>query len=183
MQIFGTAQFVGISFAETQGRTELPDPVSDQLGVECRRRHIEEGPSRVVIHIRTQRAHGLGAGVERIEILSRDWPTAVRYPRSALEGQVVERAAPAVPVIGGAAKVAQTGDVEIGVGVADDMPLVELLDIGLEFETAAFEQCRVHARASELARDRDAGGASADNAQIGVDLGVVAGTGESNNQV
>ena len=73
----------------------------------------------------------------------RKGPTTVGHPGALLEVDIVERTALALPVIGGAAEIAQPRAGKVGLAAGHERPesvaAVKALDLFIELEAAALE--------------------------------------------
>jgi hypothetical protein len=76
-------------------------------------------------------------------------------------------------MVGGAAEKAQPAGVKIEVAPAGVLALEQVLDRLLELESAALQKTDADPRAGKRARDADAGGARADDAEVAFDRGAV----------
>ena len=74
-------------------------------------------------------------------------------------------------MVGGSAEVAQPAGSQVDDGQANRLAGVEFLRVGSEFECSAFDHADAQAGVEKFARQRDARGAGADNAEIALDNG------------
>ncbi len=109
---------------------------------------------------------GVRDAVVRIEIRATDRPSAVRHPVAALEIDGIEQGAATAPDAQRAAEEAQARLVEVVVGHADVRAAVQVLRRLLEVEAAAFEQADAVPELHQPSRQRDAGDAGADDADV-----------------
>src|SRR5439155_23277431 len=95
-----------------------------------------------------------GARVIGIEIGPGDWPTAFRDPVAGLEIDRLERSAEPAPVVRRAAEVAKSGCLQWEIQEPDDDADVQVVDLVLVFEAAAFEDDDLQGRSGKLTGDR-----------------------------
>ena len=147
----------------------LPHPIHELGGVEA------EHPARIPLEARrrvierAQVEQLLGARVVPRERLDPDRPAAVRDPRPRREIQRGERSAEARPAVGRAAEEAHPRRAQIVGERARRLAAIQGLALGVDLEPPAFHHQHACAAPDELARERDPGGAGADDAEIGLD--------------
>ena len=100
---------------------------------------------------------GVGALVERVEVLAADGPAAVLHPRTVVKGDLVPRTAEAAPAVAAAAQETAAGTVG---------EIVRATDAG---GTATFEHDRIDAGLFELEAHGDPGNAAANDTNLGLD--------------
>jgi hypothetical protein len=115
-----------------------------------------------------------GLTVVRQEVRGPYRPTAARHPVALREVLLVERAAPPTPALRAAPERAHAASVEREVVTSDIAPAIERLGRAPRLERAALEKhdaegVPARARVLERARDRDAGRACTDDADITLD--------------
>ena len=101
---------------------------------------------------------------ERLDRRAGDRPAGVRHVGLGQEIIRLEDAAPASPMVGAAAEKAQPRNIEIEVGIADHLALVEILRFIAVVIAAGLEDDRRDASFAEHMGDRDAGRAGPDDA-------------------
>ena len=109
---------------------------------------------------------GVGLGPVGVEVEPGDRPAGERHPGPGHEVDGVEGAAPAAPVVRGAAEVAQAADVEVEVFQAEVGAAVGVLALLGDLEPAGLHQRDRGAGGGEAAGQRDAGGTGADHADV-----------------
>jgi hypothetical protein len=112
--------------------------------------------------------------IVRIEIRAADRPAASRDPFAAFEVDRIEQSAASAPDAERAAEEPQPRLVEVVVRHPDVVASIQVLRRLLEVEAAAFEQADVAAERKEPPRQRDAGNARADDADVVLGNGGVA---------
>ena len=130
------------------------------------RRDAERRPDVVLVVELAELELRVRDAVVRIEIRAVDRPAAVRHPVAALEIDGVEQRAASAPDAERAAEEAQARLVEVVVRHADVLAAVEILRRLLEVEAAAFEQAYAVPELHQPPRQRDAGDAGADDADV-----------------
>ena len=89
------------------------------------------------------------------------------HPVAAFEIDRIERPAPAAPVIGAAAQKTQPPAIQRDIRETRLAALIKLLCVGFEFQPARFQKQHASAAVSQRQRQADAGGAAADDRQVG----------------
>ena len=113
-----------------------------------------------------------GARVVGIEIGPGDGPTAFRDPVAGLEIDRLERSAEPAPVVRRATEVAKSGCLQWEIREPDDVADVQVVDLVLVFEAAAFEDDDLQGRSGKLTGDRHSGRTASDDAKVRVDHGI-----------
>src|SRR5690606_13248949 len=116
-----------VHLAEARRRALLQEAELEPSGIEIGRLDLEAVPQPVVVDVRSELADALSSFVMGLQLRARERPAAVRQPGLGLEIARIERRAPADPVIGRAAEMAQAGDVERVVWPPDHVTMVEVL--------------------------------------------------------
>jgi hypothetical protein len=87
-------------------------------------------------------------------------------PRAGLKVNVIEWPAEATPVVGCAAKITQPHYVQLEIGPANVLTGAEIMSVGIILKAATLQDAHAHALASKLMRQGNAGGTSANDANI-----------------
>ena len=177
IEIFDALQVFGIAFTEMgRQRAAAHFRKLEKGGVNAA---IAEGKRRVagpaapdfrlVIDRWSRLDQALCPRVIGFQRLASERPARMGKPAPLLEIDFVQRPAPAAPMIGAAAKKAQPRTVQRQIMHAGFRPVVKGLGRGIEFHTAAFQQRHARFGIGQCDRQRDSGGAAADQQNIGVD--------------
>ena len=110
------------------------------------------------------------AGVVGFQFRVGDRPAAVRYPIARREVHPAQGNATAAPGIGAATERAQAAGGGVQIRIADRIARIEILCLGIAGHAAAHQQTDADRGIEVMARDGDAGGAGADDAQVGVEV-------------
>src|SRR5262249_32137403 len=94
----------------------------------------------------------------------------MRYPRARLEVDRLGRAEPVSPTVGRAADTPKAVDVDIVVALPSQFSGIEFLNVRFEVAPPRLEHHHFSVTAAaEVPGDREAGGAAADHAEVGLD--------------
>src|SRR4051812_3008530 len=121
-------------------------------------------PVTGIVLVGTKIENCLGASVKRIEILTTNWPAAVRDPVALLEIDVIERRAEAGPVIGGATEVVERRGLQWEIRLSNNLAAIQILHLLLDLEPPALEEQTLQRSVGEFAGDGDARRSGANDA-------------------
>ena len=102
-----------------------------------------------------------------LECLARERPAGMGHPVARFEFDCVHRTAPAAPVIGAAAQLAQPARIQRRIAGAGLGAGIHFLDGRIEIHAARFQQQHAYLAARQRQRQADAGRPAADNGKIG----------------
>ena len=166
LEVCRRLELAPVDLAEPGRRAVLPDPAHDLGRIERQHHLARVQPGLGGIIVGAELADRLRLAIVRLELGPGQGPAGEPHPLPRLEIERIERPAAPRPMVGRAAEEAQPRGIEIEIGQADVRALVKLLDPLLELEPAALEHADLEPAAGERARERDPGGAGADDRKI-----------------
>src|SRR4051812_38939111 len=157
---------VSIFGPEASRWTELPHLGGEGARVANKRNatSVAHRPIGGIVLVGTEIENCLGARVKRIEILTTNWPAAVRYPIALLEIDVIVRRAETGPVIGGATEVVERSGLQWKIRLSNNLAAIQILHLLLELESPALEEQNLQRSVGEFAGDGDARRSGANDA-------------------